>query len=94
MTNDIPKPEWVKLIPADSIPVFCFSIEASDYDLERIGEQLRAFFGDRKVLIMRGNVDMYAIADHDAAIFHCGFTGKACERTDCIGARCMLAEGK
>ncbi len=63
---ELPKPEWVKLIPADSIPVFCFAPETYDQDLERYGDQLRAFFGERKVLAIRGVVDIYAIAEnHD-----------------------------
>ncbi len=52
------KPEWVKLIPADSIPVFCFALDTTDYDLDRIGAELRAFFKDRKVLVLRGDVDV------------------------------------
>ncbi len=56
-------PEWVKLIPASSIPVFCFSLETLDNELERCRTELRAFFGDRKVLAIRGDVQIYAIAD-------------------------------
>ncbi len=66
MNNDLPTPEWVKLIPADSIPVFCFAIDTTDADLEYIGAELRAFFGVRKVLVIRGDVDIYAIADQPA----------------------------
>ncbi len=69
IAGDVPnilQPEWVKLIPADSIPVFCFAPETYDQDLERYGDQLRAFFGERKVLAIRGVVDIYAIAEkHD-----------------------------
>ena len=61
--GDIPKPEWVKLIPADSIPVFCFAPETLDRDLERYKLQLQYFFGERKVLVIRGDVEIYAIAD-------------------------------
>ncbi len=66
--DELPKPEWVKLIPADSIPVFCFAPETYDQDLERYGDQLRAFFGERKVLAIRGVVDIYAIADRQISI--------------------------
>lgn len=60
---DTPKPEWVKLIPADSIPVFCFSTNTLDQDVERMHLQLVEFFGERKVLTIRGDVQIYAIAD-------------------------------
>ncbi len=63
MINDIPKPEWIKLIPADSIPVFCFAPDTLDRDLAHYAEELFEFFGSRKVLVIRGNVDIYAIAD-------------------------------
>ncbi len=63
MGNDFPMPEWVKLIPADSIPVFCFAPETLDMDLVRTGEYLHNFFGERKVLVIRGVVDIYAIAE-------------------------------
>lgn len=56
-------PEWVKLIPANSIPVFCFAPETLDGDFERCALELRAFFAPRKVLVMRGNVDIKAIVD-------------------------------
>ena len=36
-----PKPEWVKLIPANSIPVFCFAPETPDRDIERYKLQLQ-----------------------------------------------------
>ncbi len=58
-----PMPEWVKLIPAGSIPVFCFSPETFDQEVHRAREQLRDFFGARKVLVIRGDVQIYAIAD-------------------------------
>ena len=59
-----PKPEWVKLIPADSIPVFCFNENILDRDMAIIAEQLKEFFGDRKFLAMRGgDVRIYAIAE-------------------------------
>ena len=61
--DEMPKPEWVKLIPANTIPVFCLANEITDWELERIGTELRAFFGDRKILVIRGDVDIYAIAD-------------------------------
>lgn len=60
----MPMPEWVKLIPADSIPVFCLSPEVLDHDMERIRHELADFFGARKFLIIRsGDVQIYAIAD-------------------------------
>ncbi len=58
-----PKPEWVKLIPANSIPVFCFAPETLDRDIERYKLQLQYFFGERKVFVIRGDVQIYAIAD-------------------------------
>lgn len=54
-------PEWVKLIPANSIPVFCFPPETPDYELERVATELRMFFAPRKVLVVRGIVDIQAI---------------------------------
>ncbi len=60
---ELPKPEWVKLIPADSIPVFCFNENLLDRDMAIICEQLKEFFGDREFLAMRGgDVQIYAIA--------------------------------
>ena len=60
--SDIPKPEWVKLIPADSIPVFSFNENLLDSDFEIVTEQLKEFFGDRKILVIRGgDVEIYAI---------------------------------
>ena len=61
--NELPKPEWVKLVPSDSIPVFCLSPDTLDQDLHYYSEQLRAFFGDRKVLVIRGVVQIYAITN-------------------------------
>lgn len=62
MTNDIPKPEWVKLIPADSIPVFCFPNGTLDVEFERAAESLTKFFGKGRVLVIRGDVEISAIA--------------------------------
>ena len=57
-------PEWVKLIPADSIPVFCFNENLLDSDMAIICDQLKEFFGERKFLAMRGGaVQIYAIED-------------------------------
>lgn len=56
-------PEWVKLIPAGAIPVFCLSPDTLDQDVHRVGEELRAFFGEHKVLVIRGEVEIYAIVD-------------------------------
>lgn len=57
-------PEWVKLIPANSIPVFCLPVDTLDSDMERVRVELKRFFGDRKVLAIRsGEVQIYAIAD-------------------------------
>jgi len=62
----MPMPEWVRLIPADSIPVFCLNENVVDADVFRIREQLADFFGDRKFLVIRsGDVQIYAIADRD-----------------------------
>ncbi len=64
MENTFPKPEWVKLIPADSIPVFCFNENILDRDMDIISELLKEFFGDRKFLAIRGgHVEIYAIED-------------------------------
>ena len=58
------EPEWVKLIPADSIPVFCFSDDLLMADMEQIRAELKRFFGERKFLAIRaGDVQIYAIAD-------------------------------
>lgn len=58
------EPEYVKLIPVNSIPVFCLSPEVLDCDMHRIREELKHFFGDRKFLVIRsGDVQIYAIAD-------------------------------
>ncbi len=63
----MPTPEWVKLIPADSIPVFCLSPEVLDMDIERIRHELAKFFGKRKFLVIRsGDVQIYAIADTES----------------------------
>lgn len=61
-------PEWVKLIPANSIPVFCFAPDTLDDDLYRYAQELRAFFAPRKVLTIRGNVDIKAIVDTPSTI--------------------------
>ena len=61
--------KWVKLIPADSIPVFCLSPEVLDMDMVRIREELAEFFGARKFLVIRsGDVQIYAIADPDTEV--------------------------
>lgn len=60
-------PEWVKLIPANSTPVFCFAPDTLDGDLYRYAEELRAFFAPRKVLVIRGDVDIKAIIDTPTA---------------------------
>ncbi len=60
----MPTPEWVKLIPSDSIPVFIFNEDLLDLDFDIVTKQLREFFGDRKVLVIRsGDVEIYAIED-------------------------------
>ena len=57
-------PEWVKLIPADSIPVFCFPADILHSDLEYAREYLTEFFGERKFLVIRSNeVQIFAIAN-------------------------------
>ena len=64
--DELPKLEWVKLIPADSIPVFCFASKTPDADLEHIGMQLRRVLGDRKFMITNADVQIYAIAERTA----------------------------
>lgn len=64
--HPMPTPEWVKLIPADSIPVFCLNENVLDQDIIRISAQLADFFGERKFLVIRsGDVQIYAIANQD-----------------------------
>ena len=63
---EVPKLEWVKLIPADSIPVFCLSDLTLDVEVVRIRGQLREFFGERKFLVIRASeVQIYALADRN-----------------------------
>ncbi len=69
--DDFPKPEWVKLIPADSIPVFCFPIHVTDQDWVHICTELERFFGKGRVLAIRGDdVQITALAATPACI--CG----------------------
>lgn len=65
MDKALSVPEWVKLIPADAIPVFCFGADTLDNDLERASHWLVEFFGAGELIVIRGNVDIYAIAVHD-----------------------------
>jgi len=63
----IPPIEWVKLIPADSIPVFCFSEDLLMSDMDHIHAELRHFFGERKFLAIRGSiVQIYAFTERDS----------------------------
>jgi hypothetical protein len=56
-------PEYVKLIPADCIPVFCFSDHVTVNDMYIIREELHRFFGDRKVLAIRASdMQIYGIS--------------------------------
>ena len=64
--DELPKLEWVKLIPADSIPVFCFGLDTTHLELDRVTYRLGVFFGDRKFLTIRGIDQIYAIADQPA----------------------------
>jgi len=65
--DSIPPIEWVKLIPTDSIPVFCFSEDLLTSDMEHIRAELRHFFGERKFLAIRGSVvQIYALTDRDS----------------------------
>lgn len=62
--DNLPVPEWVKLIPTDSIPVFCFSENVLNGDMEHIRAELTRFFGERKFMAIHGgDVQIYAIAD-------------------------------
>lgn len=63
----VPPIEYVKLIPADSIPVFCFNENLLDSDMESVRQELQRFFGKRKFLAIRaGDMQIYAIADRDS----------------------------
>ena len=61
--DNMPPIEWVKLIPADSIPVFCFPESITNSDLHHASDVLLQFFGERKCLVVRGCVEVCAIAD-------------------------------
>jgi len=66
------EPEWVKLIPANSIPVFCFKRYVSEADMAMIIDQLKACFGTRKFLVFRGGeVQIEAIANQQPTPSQC-----------------------
>ncbi len=66
--DKIPTPEWVKLIPADAIPVFCFNENTTERDFERAAVMLKSFFGEGKFLAIRGDVQISAITEQGVSV--------------------------
>ncbi len=60
--------ESVKVIPPGGTIVFSLSFEVLDIDVQRIYDDLKDFFGDRKVIVIRaGDTQITYLAEESRA---------------------------